>query len=422
MAEMNNNSNTSTSEEEKKSKGLTGCLIVLLILLLTPLLVVGSLYFLNKDFQMNVNGLMSNVPGPVGDYFADFPTRAEELEQIRIVSRYMVDLPEERAVDKLMVLNSEDSDAYNEVIKDMLRLNPNKTGRILDAIREATISKDALQDTVSQILVEEQESLKASASYIADLPLDAAIEEIENILDDSIEGHSDAASIFEHMDHQQAMRVLYQLDVADRNGIFSYLSDDNKEAIQKAYSDFTRRDSELEQIAGVYQSDDPMNLIESIGEGSSYSLEELAVIYKNIGPKKAGEVLAKSTDENFVFDLIAKIKSNEIMENGVDTLTPDILKSLKVYREFDDNVKELVNVYTRMANTTILPIIESMMINAAPSAVYELDNGDLIRISDEDFVIQLLKSFTEKKRSELLSLMDRTLSTELTRKLALPSQ
>lgn len=422
MAENKNNNTPSPAEEEKKSKGMTGCLIILLILLLTPLLVVGGLYFLNKDFKMNVNGLMSNVPGPVGSYFSDFPTRAEELEQIKIISRYMIDLPEERAVDKLMVLNSEDSDAYNEVIKDMLRLNPNRTRSILDAIRDATVSKDALQNTVSQIEVEKQEALKATAAYIAGLPLDAAIAEVEDMIEESLEGHSDAAAMFEHMDHEQAMRILYQMDVADRNRVFSSMSDENKEAIQQAYSDLTRRNSDLEQIAGVYQSENPLNLIDSIGESSNYTLDELAVIYKNLGPRKAGEVLAKSLDENFVFDLVSKIKANEIMENGEDTLTPDILKSLKVFREFDDNVKELVNVYSRMANTDILPIIESMMINAAPSAIYELDNGDLIRISDEDFVLQLLKSFTEKKRSELLSLMDRTLSTELTRKLALPNQ
>lgn len=422
MAENKNNNTPSPAEEEKKSKGMTGCLIILLILLLTPLLVVGGLYFLNKDFKMNVNGLMSNVPGPVGSYFSDFPTRAEELEQIKIISRYMIDLPEERAVDKLMVLNSEDSDAYNEVIKDMLRLNPNRTRSILDAIRDATVSKDALQNTVSQIEVEKQEALKATAAYIAGLPLDAAIAEVEDMIEESLEGHSDAAAMFEHMDHEQAMRILYQMDVADRNRVFSSMSDENKEAIQQAYSDLTRRNSDLEQIAGVYQSENPLNLIDSIGESSNYTLDELAVIYKNLGPRKAGEVLAKSLDENFVFDLVSKIKANEIMENGEDTLTPDILKSLKVFREFDDNVKELVNVYSRMANTDILPIIESMMINAAPSAIYELDNGDLIRISDEDFVLQLLKSFNEKKRSELLSLMDRTLSTELTRKLALPNQ
>ena len=71
------------ANEKKKSKGKGGCLVVLLILFLTPLLALGAIYYLNKDFRLSVNGIMSNVPGGVGDYFEKFPTRAEELEQVR---------------------------------------------------------------------------------------------------------------------------------------------------------------------------------------------------------------------------------------------------------------------------------------------------------------------------------------------------
>lgn len=421
MAEIQNNE-PSGNESEKKSKGLTGCLVVLLVLLLTPLLVVGGLYFLNNDFNMTVNGLMSNVPGGLGDYFSKFPTRAEQMEQIKQISEFMLDLPEERAVDKLMVLNSEDSGAYNDVVKDMLRLNPNKTRRILDAIRDATVSEDVLQNTLKSIETERQDALKELAAHIESLPVDSAIQEIESIIESGINGHAEVGSIIEWISDDAAMKILYQMDVEDRNILFSHLSIQKKQAIQQMYSDYTRRTEDLKQIADVYRSEDAEAVAEALGSSGNYSMEELAIIYAQMGPRKAGEVLAKNTDETFVFDLVAQIKATEMLDKGEDLLTPDILKSLKVYREFDDNVRELVNVYARMANTDILPILESMILNSAPSAIYELNNGDLIRISDEDLVLGLLEQFTEKKRSELLALMDSTLSTELTRKLALPQQ
>jgi Mg/Co/Ni transporter MgtE len=62
------------------------------------------------------------------------------------------------------------------------------------------------------------------------------------------------------------------------------------------------------------------------------------------------------------------------------------------------------------------------MLNASPSQVYTLDNGEIISISDEDLIMQILKSFPQDKIAAILSSLDQTLSSELTRKLTLPKQ
>ena len=416
------NSAVESKEEKKKSKGMGGCLVVLLILFLTPLLALGALYFLNKDFKLNVNGVMSNLPGAAGDYFEKFPTRAEELEQIRIVSDFMLDLDESRAVDKLLILQKDDQRAYDDVIKDMLRINPNKTKSILEALRKATINKDALSNTVLGISDEQATDLKDKAAYISGLPSTAAVEEVLAVIEDSINGHKNAAAIFEFIEDEIAVSILYQLDQIDREKIMAALTDEKSLSIRNAYSSNQRRVSDLEQIAGVYSSEAPTTLIETIGNTTTYSLDDLAIIYKNLGAKKAGEVLAKSEDETFVFDLVAKIKANEHLADDEDLLTPDILKSLKIYREFDDNVNELIDVYSEMDTTKVVQIVKNMMLNASPSQVYELNNGELITISDEDLILEILTSFPQDKIASILSSLDQTLSSELTRKLALPKQ
>ena len=416
------NSAVESKEEKKKSKGMGGCLVVLLILFLTPLLALGALYFLNKDFKLNVNGVMSNLPGAAGDYFEKFPTRAEELEQIRIVSDFMLDLDESRAVDKLLILQKDDQRVYDDVIKDMLRINPNKTKSILEALRKATINKDALSNTVLGISDEQATDLKDKAAYISGLPSTAAVEEVLAVIEDSINGHKNAAAIFEFIEDEIAVSILYQLDQIDREKIMAALTDEKSLSIRNAYSSNQRRVSDLEQIAGVYSSEAPTTLIETIGNTTTYSLDDLAIVYKNLGAKKAGEVLAKSEDETFVFDLVAKIKANELLADDEDLLTPDILKSLKIYREFDDNVNELIDVYSEMDTTKVVQIVKNMMLNASPSQVYELNNGELITISDEDLILEILTSFPQDKIASILSSLDQTLSSELTRKLALPKQ
>ena len=423
MAEQKTGNNKlETSEEGKKSKGKGkgGCLVILLILFLTPLLALGALYFLNKDFNLNVNGLMSNMPGPVGTYFEKYPTRAEELEQIRTVSDFMLDLEESRAVDKLLILQKDDSRAYDDVIKDMLRINPNKTKSILEGIRQATINKDALSNTVQGISDEQTEDLKAKAAYISGLTFNAAVGEVESIIEDSINGHKNAAAIFEYIDDVKSVGILYQLDQLDRERILAALTEKKALAIRNVYNSQQRRISDLVQIADVYGSEDSTKLIETIGNTATYTIDDLAVIYKNLGPKKAGEVLAKSIDEAFVFELVAKIKANELLVKNEDLLTPDLLKALKIYREFDDNVVELIDVYSKMDLNSVVEIVKNMLLNASPSEVYELSNGEFITISDEDLILEILTSFPQDKIAAILSSLDQTLSSELTRKLVLP--
>ena len=405
-------------EEKKKKSG--GCLIILFVMLLTPLLVIGALYAFNKDFKLSVNSIMSNVPGAVGNYFENFPTREEEQAQIRVISDYMLNIDESRAVDKLMVLMSEDQNAYNDVIKDMLRINPNKTKSILDAIRNSTMTSDVLTSTVDQISQEKTTDLQAVADYWTSLPKTSALDEINTMIEGSINGYKSVAEVIELMDPAVAEAILYQMSTDDLNRIFANLSDAQTLAIKEAHMDMVRQQNELEQLASVYTSEDPNVLIQSIGDTRTYNIEELAIIYKAMGAKKAGEVLAKSPDDTFVLQVIEKMKENEILENGSDNLTADVLKSLKVYKEFDDNVSELVNVYTKMDTGKVAEMIKNMIINASPSRVYDLSNGDFITISDEKLALDILNSFTQTQKADILSQLDNTLSTELTRMLALP--
>ncbi|MDO4800024.1 MAG: hypothetical protein Q4A52_05850 [Bacillota bacterium] len=405
-------------EVERKKKNPMGCLIILFILFLTPVLVVTSMYFLSREFRQYSNTLLSAVPGPVGDYFGNQPTRADELAQVRVVSDYMLSLDDARAADKLKVLQKEDRRIYDEVVRDMLRLNPNRTRGILDAVRLSSESKDALSNVVRQIETEQIESLKKQAEYLSTLPANVAIEEIVRLAG-QIEGHKLVASIFEYVETSKAVDLLYQLDAEDKNRIFSMLSEGKANEIRTMYSENRRKKQEIVQLAGLMRTEDPMRLAETL---QTYSPADQATILRELGAKMAGSTLRHFSNDAAVLDLVARIKNLELLEKNKDELTPDLLKALKIYKDYDDRMKELVSVYTKMPINKVTEIVRDMLLNMEPATVYELDNGDHIAISDEDLTLDILRKFPQKKIAEILAQLDNTLSSELTRKLALPSE
>ena len=117
--------------------------------------------------------------------------------------------------------------------------------------------------------------------------------------------------------------------------------------------------------------------------------------------------------------IINSIKENQVLENGNDLITNDILKSLKIYKDFDDNIKELSDIYQMMSSEKVSALIKNMMRNSAEPTVYTLDNGENIVLTDEDIALSLLRSFSQKKVGEILSLLDSNLSSDLSRKMTL---
>lgn len=406
------------SENEKKKSG--GCLVILLAIFLTPLIAIGGFYALNREFRLNVNGVMSNVPGGIGNYFSKFPTKAEERAQVRTISEHFITLQNDRAVDKLLVLKSEDRRIYDEVVQDMLRINPNKTRVILESIRGATVDNNVLVNTIQRIAEESEQEIKDLAASLSTMSPDVAVEEVMKIISSGINGHIKAAEVLNLVPVEQARAILYQMDAVDQNRIFAGMDTQHANAIKNAQAAILKRQEDLIQMASVYKSEVSETLLNTIGNTNTYTVDELAVIYKHLGPKKAGEILSKVENESLVFDIVSKVKENEMLSTGSDKLTPDMLKSLKIYKEFDDNIKELVSIYSKMPNNRVAEVVRNMLINAAPSKIYDLDNGELIRISDEDVVLALLRGFPSNRVGELLTLLDGTLSTELSRQLALP--
>lgn len=408
------------SEEKKKGDGVKTILILLVIILVIPGAALFGVYQLNDQFKMTANNILSNVPGPVGSYFDSFPTQAETQEQMRQIAEYILDIDVSRAVDKLTLLENEDAAAYDEIVKIMLRINPNATKNILEEIRSSNIQKDIVLSTLESINEEKGQEVLDKAAYLANLSLPTAIEEMAFIISSSVNGHKELASVFDVMDVKQAAKLMEQLDNDDYNKVMNLLTANKGSLIRTEIANAKVRANELENISDIYLTEEIPKLADLIGSENNYSLDELAQIYKNLGVIKAGKVLARVNNDEFTYKLIGTIKEKEVLENNEDKITQDMLKSLKIYKEFDDNVIELSNVYVKMSGDKVAEIIKKMIRNSSAPQEYDLENGDKIIITDEELAMAILEQFTQKKLGEILALLDDTLSSEISRKMTIP--
>ncbi len=407
-------------KKEEKGGALKTILILLLVLIILPMGVLSGFYFLSNTFKIEANKMLSNVPGPVGSYFNQFPTPQETSQQLKEIAEYYLDIDQSRAVDKLSLLSSEDSSVYDEVIKHMLRMNPNATKRILEDIRNSSIKKDIVLNTLDQIEAEKDENVKSKAEYLSSLSIQTAVEEMGYIIDSSVNGHKELAAYLNAMDDKMAGTLMEQLSTEDFNKTIGFMTDEKARSIRTTIADNKKRKTELENIATIYSAEDRSSLVDLIGDTNTYSIDELAKLYVELGPIKAGQVLSSIRNDDFTFELINEIRDQQIIENGTDKITSDILKSLKIYKEFDDNVTEMAEVYGNMDGNDVSNLIERMIRNSSAPRMYDLDSGETIIISDEDIALELLSRFDSSRVGELLANFDDTLASDISRKLTLP--
>jgi len=407
-------------KKEEKGGALKTILILLLVLVVLPVGVLSGFYFLSNTFQVEANKIMSGMPGPIGAYFEQFPTPQETSGQLKSIAEYYLDIDQSRAVDKLSLLSSEDEAVYDEIIKHMLRMNPNATKLILEEIRGNNIKKDVVLNTLEQIEEEKNVGIKSRADYLNSLSIETAIDEMMFTINSSVNGHKELASHLSSMETLDAATLMEQLATEDFNKVMGFMSEEKARDVRTKIAENKKRMTELENIASIYSSEDNLKLVDLIGNTTTYSLEELAKLYSELGPIKAGQVLAGLRNDSFTFELINEIRDQQIIETGTDKITSDILKSLKIYKEFDDNVTEMTEVYGNMDISNVSNVIQRMIRNSSVPQLYELENGETIIISDEDIALELISRFDSTRVGELLSNFDDTLASDISRKLTLP--
>ncbi len=403
-----------------KGKTILGIIILLIVIIVLPIIIFGSIYFLNEDFKLEANRVLADAPGPIGKYFEKMPTESEKQTQIMEISKYMLDIDELRAVDKLEKIKAEDSKLYENIIKYMLRSNPNRTKDVLDVIRNHEINKDLIMATIDEINKEVDSNYKEDANELLNLSLPFAKEKMEKIISSSVNGHLLLTEILKNLEDENIAKLLDVLNDEDFNLIINKFSKDHQAKIKKIISSKRARKNDLSSIIQIYKTKNADELATILIKEGQYDMEELVYIYEEIGPKLAGRVLSKIKNEAFNIELTSKIKENQILKTGSDILTKDILKSLKLFSEYDDNLNELTDIYSTMETNKVASVLEGIMRSSRLPEVYMLDNGEVIEIHDEDIAIEIINNFNDAKKGEIIGYMTDSMASQVSRKLSIP--
>lgn len=393
---------------------------VLGALLVAPLVVFGAAYFLSDAVKNTVNPVLSQIPGPVGAFFDSYPTPEETSSQVQEISNYFLSIEKDRALDKLNLIRKEDETLYNEVVKGMLRQDPNAADAILELLRQSNLKKNVLMSTVESIQKERDTSLTDRAKYLDSLSMIGALDELHVIINENRDGIRKVSEILEFSADERVAGYLEILRPEDRVQILGNFSSEKANTIRSLMSNRENKRTELKNTAQILSTEDAKKLAVTLGTEETYKLEDLAVIYGEMGPVKSGEVLAQVPDQALVFKILNTVKDQQTLKNGEDKLTEDIQKALKVYKAFDDNIIELNNIFSKLDDQKISDILKKYFQNASAYKAYPLGNGDEIRISDEDLAIAVLKKMSQKKVAAIITFFDSTLSSEVSKKLALP--
>lgn len=405
---------------EKKGGGGGLAAAVLGALVIAPLVVFGAAYFLSDTVKNVANPILSQLPGPIGAFFDSYPTQAETTGQVQQISDYLLSIEKSRAVDKLNLIRKDDEALYNEVVKGMLRQDPNAADALLEELRQSNLKKNVLTSIIDSIKSEQDTALTDRAKYIDSLGMLSAMDELHVIINESHDGLKKAAAILEFSADERTAAYLEALRPEDRSQILDAFSAEKASKIRSLLSNRENLKTTLTNTAQILSTEEADKLAGIIGNENTYKVPDLAVIYSEIGPMKAGEVLAKVQDQALVFSILNAIKDQQMLTAGEDKVTEDIQKALKVYKSFDDNISELNSIFSKLDDQKIADILKKYFQNAGTYKAYPLSNGDEIRISDEDLAITVLKKMSQKKVAAILTFFDSTLSSEVSKKLALP--
>ena len=396
-------------------------LIAIVLLILLPAGILFGAYTFYEPLTDVVNNTLAKVPGAPGAYFRSIPTDRDDETQLVSIAGYLLEIDPQQAVDKLKLIENEDSTTYDNVIKSMIRLNPRRAERILEEKRRQSLKPNVIQSTLEQISKEQVENNQEKAKLIEGLPIASRLENIQRIINEQSDAYTYIATLVPLMDPSAFGDLMPFLDQNDASKIIGLLDETTRLGVESYLSKKKEQQTNLFQTAQVLAGKPLKELAVTLGTTETYTIDQLVSLYQSLGPKRAGEVLSRIDNDEFSFELVNEIKAQQILTLGKDNFTSDLLKSLNIYKSYDDNIKELIGIYNQLNASKTADIIRRLYWNTGQVKVYPLQNGEEIILSDQQLALDLLKGFPPKKIGEILSNLDNSISTEISTKLALPN-
>lgn len=400
----------------KNSSALKTAFIVVFILIFIPCCTFFIIYKTNAEFRDTTNKYMKNFPGFIGEYANTYATDEEKREKIDFLAQYYLSLSKEVASDKLYGIKKDNEELYYDIIKQMQMSSTSKTEDVLKIIRNREIKKDLMITLYDEIKKENELKFNEEIKRYDKLGFFSAAQEIEERYL-KLNKNEEAANIISSLNVNKAAHIMYYFSQENRDLLFNEMSLIKKNDINNEILSMDMKKNALIDKAKIYESKTSKEVFEEIGNLDNYSIEELAQIYNNLSPLKAGEVLSFNKDNKFYNDLMDEIRKNENLQKDEGSITIDISKVMNFYKKYNEKINDLTVIYEKMNSSDVANIIERMIVSNNVIDSCKITNAQ-IAITDSKLIVDVLKNMPKTNLSDILNQLEPRKATEIIRRLS----
>lgn len=418
---MENIKDSTEMEDVAKKHGRNKFKKVMIIIIIILLGVAISVYFLNKSFQTKVNEHLSNIPGNVGKHFEDQFDQSGGEDKKSYLANYYLSLENGIAADKMYIIKGKDEKLFNDIVKIMNSISPSKTSDMLKIVRDIELKKDLLNSLYNEAAGEQKNEIQYEINKLEKSDTLYAIREIENRSSKDKKYFEELPYIFSHMKEEKAGDILYYLDPELRNSILMTMDNKERSKIELIISKKEMEDKKFRDLSNIYETKTISESFEEIGNDETYSIDQLAKIYKNLNVKRSAEILLNVDNDDFIEQLFTAIRKEEQLDGIDDSITADISEAMRFISDYNKKVKDLVTVYEKMSPASVAKIVEQMMDNDTTVTSLTVDSTPIYDISDEVIIMDVLSNMKKPTLSKIISNMNTKKASQLTEKLANPN-
>jgi flagellar motility protein MotE (MotC chaperone) len=416
-----NETNLENNDKKSHNKGNPGKAIGLffVVFLGIPLIVFISFYFFNDTVRNETQSFLKEAPGFVGEYFEKFPSEEEKNIQLRMLAENYIDLEVIPAADKLLYVKSEDKTVYYDLIDQMKDISYKKTEKILEEIQKRNPKEGLLNTLYTEINDEKQKEFDDALAYLNSLETYQQIEKIKNDYLNSYEQIEDLNKVLEKISKDKLIDILYYIDEDSKKLIMSKMDLKLRDEINKEIEKRNIKEEDLIAKTLLYEEMDSKEAAKDLTNQTKYELDDLAYIYNNMSTLKAADVLRNAEDRIWIENLYEKIRINDKNKEKSSDKIINLDKTMNFLNEYDKKIEKLADIYIGMTPEELKSLVEKMLLSDEPIETFEVDESEIVEVSDSKIILDVLNKFDEKVLSLLLGQMDPRKAAELTRRLTI---
>lgn len=405
----------SVKNKEKNNTGKKVAIILFVTFILVPIGIITIIYKNNKNFQTDVNNILSKMPGVIGEHFKNLPTEDERNAKIIYLANYFLSLDTSVASDKIYIIKKEDEKLYINIIKEMNDISSKKTEEIVVKVRNTELRKDLLFSIYEDAQKDEEEKFMEEVSRIEKQDILITLIEVEKKYSDR-----EFLKILKELKNEKLGEILYYSQIDYREYILNTLSSEKRMKIEGYIFEKDNEINKLVELAKLYETKPIDIALNAIGNNDNYEMEKLAIIYRNLSVMKSAELLSNIKDEIFVEELFSAIIRYEQLRKSDLNITSDINKTMEFINEYNLKIKDLVTIYEKMSPKKVADIINKMIENNDTITVLELNSEEIVQLSDSTIIIDVLSLMKNQTLSKVLDYMEPEKASQVTRLLAKP--